>query len=264
VVYGLVGKKTHAKMLMVVRRENNKLRRYVHLGTGNYHQANTRIYTDYGLFTRDKDITQDVHEMFMQLTTQGPNPELQSLFQSPYGISDMFVAKVQRESENALAGKTAHVIAKVNGLSSPAIISALYEASQAGVKIDLIVRGICCIRPGVKDLSENIKVRSVVGRFLEHARVFYFENDDDESELFLSSADLMPRNLRNRIEQCTPIKDSQIKKRIRDNLGLYLNDNSGAWLMNENGDYIKAVNEDVNSAGFNVQQALLSEHADEY
>lgn len=264
VVYGLVGKKTHAKMLMVVRRENNKLRRYVHLGTGNYHQANTRIYTDYGLFTRDKDITQDVHEMFMQLTTQGPNPELQSLFQSPYGISDMFVAKVQRESENALAGKTAHVIAKVNGLSSPAIISALYEASQAGVKIDLIVRGICCIRPGVKDLSENIKVRSVVGRFLEHARVFYFENGDDESELFLSSADLMPRNLRNRIEQCTPIKDSQIKKRIRDNLGLYLNDNSGAWLMNENGEYIKAVNEDVNSAGFNVQQALLSEHADEY
>lgn len=264
VVYGLVGKKTHAKMLMVVRKENNKLRRYVHLGTGNYHQANTRIYTDYGLFTRDKDITQDVHEMFMQLTTQGSNPELQSLFQSPYGISDMFVAKVQREAENSLAGKAAHVIAKVNGLSSPAIISALYEASQAGVKIDLIVRGICCIRPGIEGLSDNINVRSVVGRFLEHARVFYFENGDNESELFLSSADLMPRNLRNRIEQCTPIKDSQIKQRIRDNLDLYLDDNSGAWLMQENGDYIRAVNDDIDRPDFNVQQALLSEYADEY
>ena len=263
VVYGMVGKKTHAKMLLVVRRENNKLHRYVHLSTGNYHQANTRIYTDYGLFTRDKAITQDVHEIFLQLTAQGPNPELLCLYQSPFGISDMFIDNIKREANNALAGKPAHIIAKVNGLSSPAIISALYDASQAGVKIDLIVRGICTIKPGVKGLSETISVRSVVGRFLEHARVFYFENGDNESDLFLSSADLMPRNLRNRIEQCTPIKDLQIKQRIRANLDLYLKDNSDAWLMQADGHYIKANNDDSKQA-FNVQQALLSEYSDEF
>ena len=263
VVYGMVGKKTHAKMLLIVRRENKKLRRYVHLGTGNYHQANTRIYTDYGLFTCDKEISQDVHEIFMQLTTQGPNPELLSLHQSPYGISDMFVAKVQREAENALAGKPAHIIAKANGLSSPAIISALYEASQAGVKVDLIIRGICCLTPGIEGVSENITVRSVVGRFLEHARVFYFENTDAESELYLSSADLMPRNLRNRIEQCTPIKDSHIKQRIRTNLDLYLSDDSDAWQMQENGDYLKVTNQDDTIETFNVQQALLDQYSDE-
>lgn len=264
VVYGMVGKKTHAKMLLVVRREANKLHRYVHLGTGNYHQANTRIYTDYGLFTRDKEITHDVHEIFLQLTTQGSNPELQSLHQSPFGISDMFVARVNREAENARINKPAHIIAKVNGLSSPAIITALYEASQAGVKINLIVRGICCICPGIEGLSENITVRSVVGRFLEHARVFYFENSDHESELFLSSADLMPRNLRNRIEQCTPIKDLQIKQRIRENLDLYLSDNTDAWTMVQDGEYIKSINESESSPDFNVQQALLNQYSDEF
>ena len=177
VVYGMVGKKTHAKMLMVVRRESGKLRRYAHLGTGNYHQGNTRVYTDYGLMTKDKQITQDVHEIFMQLTTQSANPELSRLHQSPFGIANMFVEKLQREVANAKAGKASHVIAKVNGLSSPVIINELYEASQAGVKIDLIVRGICCLRPGLTGVSENITVRSVVGRFLEHARVFYFLND---------------------------------------------------------------------------------------
>ena len=264
VVYGMVGKKTHAKMLLVVRREANKLHRYVHLGTGNYHQANTRIYTDYGLFTRDKEITQDVHEIFLQLTTQGPNPELQSLYQSPFGISDMFVARANREAQNARVGKPAHIIAKVNGLSSPAIITALYEASQAGVKVDLIVRGICSICPGIEGLSENITVRSVVGRFLEHARVFYFENGDDESELFLSSADLMPRNLRNRIEQCTPIKDIHIKQRIRTNLDLYLNDNTDAWTMLSDGEYLKTINESESLPDFNVQQALLDQYSDEF
>jgi len=164
VVYGMVGKKTHAKMLMIVRREGKKLRRYTHLGTGNYHQGNTRVYTDYGLLTSDKEITQDVHEIFMQLTTQGSNPELQKLHQSPFGISDMFIDRVKREADNARAGKPARIIAKVNGLSSPVIISTLYEASAAGVKIELIVRGICCLRPGIEGLSENIEVRSVVGR----------------------------------------------------------------------------------------------------
>jgi len=263
VVYGMVGKKTHAKMLMIVRREAKRLRRYVHLGTGNYHQANTRVYTDYGLLTNNREITQDVHEIFMQLTTQGPNPELNHLFQSPYGISDMFLDKVNREVENAKAGKQSKIIAKVNGLSSPAIINSLYDASQAGVQIELIVRGICCLRPGVDGLSENIKVRSVVGRFLEHARVFYFENADHESELFLSSADLMPRNLRNRIEQCTPILDTAIKADIIENLATYLKDDSNAWLMQEDGSYSQALPQH-GSEPLNAQQSLLEKHSDKY
>ncbi len=264
VVYGMVGKKTHAKMLMVVRREGRKLRRYVHLGTGNYHQANTRIYTDYGLLTSDKEITQDVHEIFMQLTTQGPNPDLSKLFQSPYGISDMFVERVAREADNARQGKPASIIAKVNGLSSPSIITSLYEASQAGVKIELIVRGICCLRPGLEGLSENIEVRSVVGRFLEHARVFYFENHDAESELFLSSADLMPRNLRNRIEQCTPIQDPLLKEAVLENLKKYLKDNTNAWLMQPDGQYVQAINTGEDATDFNAQNALLAHYSDTY
>lgn len=306
VVYGLVGKKTHAKMLMIVRRESGKLLRYAHLGTGNYHQGNTRIYTDYGLMTKDKGITQDVHEMFMQLTTQSPNPDLKRLYQSPFGIANMFIEKLQREAANARAGYSSHVIAKVNGLSSPSIINELYEASQAGVTIDLIVRGICCIRPGLAGLSDNIKVRSVVGRFLEHDRVFYFLNSaesslvsaddiattaegsiktaggssvkadgssktaDDSSktadgsldgkncELFISSADLMPRNLRNRIEQCTPVLDNTIKQQILNDLKLYLQDNTDAWLMQSDGQYVQTAIEHSDEDSVNTQQMLLS------
>ncbi len=287
VVYGLVGKKTHAKMLMIVRRENGKLVRYVHLGTGNYHQGNTRVYTDYGLLTKHKAITQDVHEMFMQLTTQGPNSELSRLHQSPYGIAAMFVEKLQREVANAKAGLPARVIIKVNGLSSPGIINELYKASQVGVKIDLIVRGICCLRPGLPGVSDNITVRSLVGRFLEHGRVYYFLNSADasndgqdveqssqqipqefpedisidmnkyaNSELFISSADLMPRNLRNRIEQCTPILDKHIKHQIISELELYLLDNSLAWQMQADGQYLKTSTDGDES--FNIQQTLLS------
>jgi len=262
-VYGLVGKKTHAKMMMIVRREGKKLNRYVHLGTGNYHQGNTRVYTDYGLMTNNKQITQDVHEIFMQLTTQSPNPKLGLLHQSPFGISAMFIESVQREAENAAAGKPARVIAKVNGLSSPSIINALYEASQAGVKIDLIVRGICCLRPGLAGISENITVRSVVGRFLEHARVFYFENTDAQTELYLSSADLMPRNLRNRIEQCTPILDENIKLNIISELELYIEDNSNAWLMQEDGEYVQAIVTDENPSIRNAQHELLEKLSEE-
>lgn len=264
VVYGMVGKKTHAKMLMVVRREGKKLRRYAHLGTGNYHQANTRVYTDYGLLTSDKEITHDVHEIFMQLTTQGPNPKLHKLFQSPYGISDMFLEKVAREADNARNNRPARIIIKVNGLSSPGIINALYKASQAGVKIDLIVRGICCLRPGIEGLSDNIQVRSIVDRFLEHARVFYFENSQAESELFLSSADLMPRNLRNRIEQCTPIQDDTLKGNIAENLHKYLLDNTNAWLMQSDGQYVQAINPGKDTDDFNAQGALLERYSDTY
>jgi polyphosphate kinase len=264
VVYGMVGKKTHAKMLMVVRREGKKLKRYVHLGTGNYHQGNSRVYTDYGLLTKDSDITQDVHEIFMQLTSQGPNPELKSLHQSPFGIGAMFVGNVQREAENAKAGKPARVIAKVNGLSSASIVHALYEASQAGVEIDLIVRGICCLRPGLAGISENIRVRSIVGRFLEHDRVFYFENHDAQSELFISSADLMPRNLRNRIEQCTPIKDETIKQTILNDLETYLADNTNAWALQADGQYEKASAENSNDSRKNAQQTILDGFFESY
>ncbi len=262
VVYGMVGKKTHAKMLMIVRRERQKLKRYVHLGTGNYHQGNTRIYTDYGLLTCNKEITSDVHELFMQLTTQGPNPELKQLHQSPFGIAHFFIEQVENEIANAEQGLPAKIIAKVNGLSSQSIVDALYKASQAGVKIELIVRGICTLIPGAQGISENIEVRSVVGRFLEHARVFYFENGNEEPLVYLSSADLMPRNLRNRIEQCTPILDDQLKAEIIDDLQQYLQDTENAWCLQSNGEYIKLISSEENSV--NVQAQLLLKHSEDY
>ena len=268
VVYGLVGKKAHAKMLLIVRREGKKLRRYVHLGTGNYHQANTRLYTDYGLLTNNKEITHDVHEIFLQLTTQSPNPELTHLHQSPYGISDMFIDNIEKEIQNAEVGKPARIIAKVNGLSSPEIIKALYKASQAGVKIELIVRGICCLRPGLEGTSENISVRSIIGRFLEHERVYYFENSGAEPLVYLSSADLMPRNLKNRIEQCTPILNETIKNNIINDLEIYLKDNTCSWLMQADGKYIMSIPIDQNgdeSLNFiDAQQTILENLAESY
>ena len=262
VVYGIVGKKTHAKMLLIVRKEGSRLKRYVHIGTGNYHQGNTRIYTDYGLFTCHKKITQDVHEIFMQLTTQGPNPRLLTLFQSPHGISEMLINNIDQEIENAVNGKEARFIAKVNGLSSPSIIDALYKASQQGVKIDLIVRGICCLRPGLEGISENIRVHSVIGRFLEHNRVYYFENSSAKSKVFISSADLMPRNLRNRIELCTPILDENIKERIINNLHSYLNDDANAWEMQPDGQYVHSIHVDKDTQPHNAQQSLLESLAE--
>ncbi|NNC99486.1 MAG: polyphosphate kinase 1 [Gammaproteobacteria bacterium] len=270
VVYGMVGRKTHAKMMMILRREGKKLRRYVHIGTGNYHQGNTRIYTDYGLMSCEKAITQDVHELFMQLTTQGPNPELQKMFQSPFGINNMLIDRITRETENARAGKPAAIIIKVNGLSSQNIIDALYQASQAGVQIDLVVRGICCLRPGLEGVSDNIRVRSIVGRFLEHTRVFYFANSDAEPEVFISSADLMPRNLLNRIEQCAPIEDESLKSSIIIDLECYLNDTSNAWIMLPDGTYKPSIDtpteadQDTESVpAYNAQHALLQRFADQ-
>ena len=262
VVYGMVGKKTHAKMLMIVRREGKKLKRYVHLSTGNYHQGNTRVYTDYGLLTNRSDICSDVHELFLQLTTQSSNHKLKKIHQSPFGISDMLIERIEHEAKNAKCGTPAKIIAKVNGLSSPAIIKALYAASQAGVEIKLIVRGICCLRPGLPGLSENIEVRSIVGRFLEHDRVFYFENGDKDSHLYISSADLMPRNLRNRIEQCVPIEDSKIKEVLVKQLNYYLQDNCNASLLQANGSYIKIEANDEQR--FCVQEQLLRDYSETY
>ena len=174
VVYGVVGHKTHAKMLMVVRREDGKLRRYVHLGTGNYHPRTARLYTDFGLFTANEEICADVNEVFSQLTSLGKAGKLRHLWQSPFSLHSQVLSAIRNETKLAQAGKPAHIIAKMNALLEPETIMALYEASQAGVKIDLIVRGVCALRPGVPGLSENIRVRSVIGRFLEHTRIFLF------------------------------------------------------------------------------------------
>ena len=236
VVYGLVGYKTHAKMTLVVRRENDKLVRYVHLGTGNYHHSTSRIYTDYGYLTSDNDIGEDVHKIFMQLTSLTEARDLKQMLTSPFNLFDAVMAKIERETDNARNGKDARIIAKVNSLNEPNVVNALYEASQAGVKIDLIVRGICSLRPGVLGLSDNISVRSILGRFLEHSRVYYFLNDGDE-EIYCASADWMERNLKRRNESCFPIHQKSLKRQIKRDLNLYLADNCNAWILHGDGSY---------------------------
>jgi polyphosphate kinase len=237
VVYGVVGHKTHAKMLMVVRREDGKLRRYVHLGTGNYHQRTAQFYTDFGLFTCDEKICADVNEVFSQLTSLGKVRELNYLWQSPFSLHVEVLRAIQNETRIAKLGKRAHIIAKMNALLEPETINALYEASQAGVKIDLIVRGVCALRPGVAGLSEHIRVRSVIGRFLEHSRIFYFRNELKHS-VYLSSADWMDRNFFRRIEVCFPVLDKKLKARvIAEGLKIYLQDNCEAWEMDSAGHY---------------------------
>ena len=237
VVYGVVGHKTHAKMLMVVRREDGKLRRYVHLGTGNYHPRTARFYTDFGLFTCNEEICADVNEVFGQLTSLGKAGKLRHLWQSPFSLHSQVLNAIRNETKLAKAGKTAHIIAKMNALLEPEIIAALYDASQAGVKVDLIIRGVCALRPGVDGLSENIRVRSVIGRFLEHTRIFYFRNNLAH-DVYLSSADWMDRNFFRRIEVCFPVLDKKLKKRVIDEgLKIYLQDNSQAWEMNSDGRY---------------------------
>ncbi len=237
VVYGVVGYKTHAKMAMVVRREEKQLRRYVHLGTGNYHTRTTKLYTDFGLFTCHEDLCADVNEVFLQLTGLGKAGELIHLWQSPFSLHGALIKAIERESAHARAGKQASIIAKMNALTEPQVIAALYGASQAGVRIDLIVRGVCLLRPGVTGLSENISVRSVVGRFLEHSRIFCFRNDR-EYDVYLSSADWMERNLFHRIEVAFPLLDARLKHRvIREGLRPYLKDNAQAWEMDADGEY---------------------------
>lgn len=237
VVYGVVGHKTHAKMLMVVRREDNKLRRYVHLGTGNYHPRTARLYTDFGLFTCNEEVCADVNEVFSQLTSLGKVRTLNHLWQSPFSLHTEVLRAIQNETQLALAGKRAHIIAKMNALLEPETINMLYEASKAGVKIDLIVRGVCALRPGVKGLSENIRVRSVIGRFLEHTRIFYFRNDL-QHDVYLASADWMDRNFFRRIEVCFPVLEKKLKKRvIEEGLKIYLQDNCQAWDMDSTGHY---------------------------
>jgi len=257
VVYGIVGFKTHAKMLLILRRENNKLRHYVHLGTGNYHRSTSRIYTDYGLLTSDKQMGEDVSNLFVQLTSLGKIPKMHKLLHAPFTLHDGLLQRIDREIEHANSGKPAHIIIKVNALVEPEMIQAFYRASLAGVKVDLIIRGICCLKPGIKGLSENIQVRSIIGRFLEHTRVFYFENEG-ESEVWAGSADMMKRNLLRRVETCFPITNNKLRQRVIDDLNLYLNDNSQAWSLSENGRY-QRVERTEDIPAISAQSSLLSE-----
>jgi polyphosphate kinase len=236
VVYGLVGFKTHAKMSMVVRREQNGIRRYVHLGTGNYHAGTTRVYTDYGYFSSNHKLGEDVHKIFMQLTSLTEATDLTKILTAPFAIFDSLIAKIDREIEFAKSGKKARIIAKINSLTESQLIDKLYEASSAGVIIELIVRGLCSLRPGIPGLSENIQVRSIVGRFLEHSRVYYFRNDGKE-EYYCSSADWMDRNFFRRNETCFPIRQKPLKQRLMKDLKLFLADNCQAWELRGDGTY---------------------------
>jgi polyphosphate kinase len=236
VVYGLVGFKTHSKMSMVVRRERAGIRRYVHLGTGNYHPGTTRLYTDYGYLSSNQNLGEDVHKIFMHLTSLTETTDLVKILTAPFTIFDALVEKIDREIEHAKAGNKTRIIAKLNALTAPQIIDKLYEASCAGVKIDLIVRGVCSLRPGIPGLSENIHVRSIVGRFLEHSRVYYFRNNGKE-EYYCSSADWMDRNFFRRNEACFPVRQKPLKQRLMKDLKLFLADNCQSWVLHGDGSY---------------------------
>ncbi|MDZ7788781.1 MAG: polyphosphate kinase 1 [Halofilum sp. (in: g-proteobacteria)] len=260
VVYGIVGYKTHAKMILIVRREKRGLRNYIHLGTGNYHTKTARAYTDYGLLSASRALGQDVHNMFLQLTSLGRVPEMNRLLHAPFTLHSGLLERIAAERDRARAGEPARIIAKLNSLVEPKIIAALYEAAAAGVSIDLIVRGMCCLRPGVEGISENIRVRSIVGRFLEHTRVYYFENGG-QPQVWLASADWMERNFFRRVETCFPIENRRIRERLVRELESYLADNTQAWLLGPDGRYERAVPSD-NEEPYSVQQALLAEAAE--
>lgn len=243
VVYGIVGYKTHAKMLLVVRREGRRLKRYVHLGTGNYHAVTSRLYTDFSLLTADDELCEDVHKVFQELTGMGKPAKLKKLLHAPFTLHARLMEHIEQEVRNAQEGKSAYIIARMNSLTEKNLIQALYRASQAGVKVDLIVRGICCLRPGVAGVSENIRVRSVIGRFLEHSRVYWFQNGGEEV-IYCASADWMDRNMFFRVETCFPITDPALAKRVKqDALLVCLADNRQSWLLQPDGSYRQASSE---------------------
>jgi polyphosphate kinase len=258
VMYGVVGYKTHAKMILVVRREPQGLRRYCHLGTGNYHQRTARAYTDYGLLTCNEAIGSDVHEIFLQLTSITRTPTLQMLLQSPFTLQQRLLALVAREVTNARAGIPANIVARMNSLTDPEIIESLYRASGAGVQIDLVIRGVCALRPGVAGVSENIRVRSIIGRFLEHPRVWRFQNGGN-AEVYCSSADWMERNFFRRIEVGFPICDSHHRSSIEDHMQLYLSDARDAWCLLTDGSYSRAT--PVHGQPQSAQLGLLRSYA---
>ncbi|MFZ5757989.1 MAG: polyphosphate kinase 1 [Pseudomonadota bacterium] len=235
VVYGIVGYKTHAKMLMIVRREGDKLRRYFHLGTGNYHEGTARLYTDIGLLSADEELGEDVHKIFLELTGLGRAAQLKHILHAPFTLHSGLKELVEREIAHAQAGRPAGIRLKMNSLTEKDLIQTLYRASQAGVPVDIVVRGMCCLRPGVPGVSDNIRVRSIIGRFLEHARVYAFANGG-EPKLYCASADFMERNLFHRVEVCFPIRDPKLLRRVEEEcLELALADNESAWAMRPDG-----------------------------
>jgi polyphosphate kinase len=256
VVYGVVGLKTHAKMAMVIRREEGKLRLYAHLGTGNYHPTTTKFYTDFGLLTANQAMARDVNEVFINLTSLTRPKRLTHLWVAPFDLNKELIKAIHKEAQIASEGRSARIIAKMNALQDASIIQALYEASAAGVKIDLIVRGACVLRPGVAGLSEHIRVRSIVGRFLEHSRVFCFHNDGAD-DLYLASADWMNRNLFRRIEVAFPVLDKGLKKRVmQEGLLPYLKDNLNSWELDGEGVYQRR-RPRSDQAGFSAQEFLM-------
>ncbi len=260
VVYGIVDHKTHAKMLVIVRREGQKLSRYSHLATGNYHEVTSRFYTDFGLLTNDELIGADVIKLFQELTGLGRALKLKRLVQAPFDLQTMIIDNIEREIEHVGNGDRGRIIIKMNGIESPKIIAALYRASTAGVRIDLIIRGICCLRPGVKGLSENIRVRSVLGRFLEHTRILYFRNNG-KADVYCSSADCLNRNLHQRVETAFPIPPGRLQQRIiREGLRYYLRDTMFAWRLRNDGQYCRKHPRSGKQV-FDAQQTLLETYA---
>jgi len=254
VVYGVVGHKTHAKMALVLRREKGRIRRYGHLGTGNYHPRTAALYTDFGLLTADPRLCEDMDKVFSQLTGLGARRSLKLLLQSPFTMHESVVEMIRAEARAAKAGKRARIMAKMNSLLEPIVINELYKASQAGVKVDLVVRGVCALRAGVSGLSENITVRSIIGRFLEHSRVFYFYAGGKE-HVYASSADWMDRNFFRRVEVAFPILDVKLKKRVIDEAFTYaLKDNCLAWMQQKDGSYAKLRSR---RPPYNVQETII-------
>ena len=256
VVYGVVGHKAHAKMLLVVRREDEILRRYVHLSTGNYHSDTARAYTDFGLMTANPDIGNDVHLIFQQLSGLSAPLKLSRLLESPFTLHRGVLERIAREAEHARQGQPARIIAKMNAINEPQVVRALYEAAQAGVQVDLIVRGACVLRPGIPGVSESIRVRSIIGRLLEHHRIWWFDNDGTP-ELFCSSADWLERNLLRRVEVAFPILDPGLAQRVlQEGLLDYLADNHDAWLLQPDGQYARVQAGD-GEAAYSAQAARL-------
>jgi polyphosphate kinase len=258
VVYGIPGLKTHVKAILVARREGDRVREYVHIGTGNYHTKTARLYTDFGLFTADPDIGADVAEMFNFLTGYGRPAEYRKVLVSPTTMRDRIIGEIEATVEAHRAGQEARIALKMNSLVDAGCIRALYEASQAGVRVDLNVRGICCLRPGVAGVSENIRVISIVGRFLEHSRVYSFQRGD-ETRVLMGSADLMPRNLDSRVELVTPVEDPELRAEMLDMLALCFAENANAWELGADGDWTRISAE--GEEGRSVQAELRERHA---
>ena len=255
VIYGVIGLKTHCKILLIVRKEKDKIKRYVHFGTGNYNDVTAKFYTDMGILTADETFGADASILFNMLSGYAAPNDMKKITIAPYGFRNKFEEMIRRETQNAKQGKKAKIIAKMNSLLDKSITTELYAASQAGVEIELIVRGICCLKPGIKGLSENIKVRSIVGRYLEHSRIYYFYNDGKE-EIYISSGDWMYRNLNKRVETMGIVEDSDIQQEIKEILDLYLKDNVKAKILQSDGSY-KLNNIKENEKRVNAQEELV-------